>query len=463
MVAADSRAKPGEKQDGELRDEYRRDADRLVYASALRRLGGVTQVISPVDQYIYHDRLTHSLKVAQVAKTLAHRLGPRVNGDVVEAASLAHDLGHPPFGHAAESELMNVLDGKVLRNGDRVGDNNGAIPILHDSFEGNAQTFRIVARIAARKFDERTYGLNLTYRTLAAVLKYPWARGHAPTKYEVLSVEKWGAYASEEDVRKKALEVAADAQLLGPIRSVEADIMDWADDISYAVHDTEDFFRAGILPLDTLFHSDALWGDFLRFCEAAIRSRKVQDWAFEDGDFHQAADGIRGQLPHDAYAGDYASREALHRFGSLNIDGLLKEAYIDSENELCIDPSRRMRAEILKKLTRYFVIDTADMHFEQAGHRAMIRRLFFVLHERAISAYSKRGSGSELSRTLPARFADYCDAALAAGERDGYGSAGQRLARATIDFICSLTDVQAELMARQIEGVQKPGTSLRSV
>jgi dGTPase len=158
---------------------FRVDRDRIVSSPFFARLGGVTQVISPGGGgLLVHNRLTHSLKVAQVGRAIAERLLrderygdvlEKLGGcdpDVVEAAALAHDLGHPPFGHLGE----RVLD-RLARQ--RLG--------LPDGFEGNAQSYRIVTSTEIR--GQATLGLNLTAATRAAILKYPWTRRTAPTPH----------------------------------------------------------------------------------------------------------------------------------------------------------------------------------------------------------------------------------------------------------------------------------------
>ncbi|WP_188757032.1 dGTP triphosphohydrolase, partial [Microbacterium lacticum] len=236
------------------------DADRLLYSPELRRLAGVTQVISPQDDYVFHDRLTHSLKVAQVAQRLAQELRYRHKGvwkedvlssvldpDVCYVAGLSHDLGHPPFGHAAEVQLQDLLAPTV---GDEV---------LADSFEGNAQSFRIATRLSFRKqIDDTTLaGLNLTWRSLAAISKYPWPKGGHPADQAKLA-KKWGFYNTERKFYEHMLETGL-IHPYGPDspvkQNLEAQVMDWADDVAYAVHDLEDFFRAGRVPLDRLSRS----------------------------------------------------------------------------------------------------------------------------------------------------------------------------------------------------------------
>jgi dGTPase len=169
------------------RTEGQRDRDRILYAPLFRRLAEVTQVVSPVNGYVFHNRLTHTLEVAQIGRRIAENLlrepgakTARVIGelggldpDVVEAAALLHDLGHPPFGHLAEQELQRLL----RLSGDTEG------------FEGNAQSVRIVTRLEVQS--ELFAGLNLTRATINASLKYPWTRSQRPAE------RKWGAYETE--------------------------------------------------------------------------------------------------------------------------------------------------------------------------------------------------------------------------------------------------------------------------
>ena len=226
----------------EARTEGQRDRDRILYASALQRLGGITQVSPPESGYAFHTRLIHSVKVSQVALRVAQRLKARaepagatailkaLDVDAVEAAGLGHDLGHPPFGHIAETELQRLAVGAEL-----------------DGFEGNAQSFRILTRLGtAGPFTAKSTGLNLTRRTLNGTLKYPWLRNTEDSERK----DKWGAYPPDSDIFKWVRRDWPAEQETG--RSLEAEIMDWADDVTYAVHDVDDFYRAGLIPIDRL-------------------------------------------------------------------------------------------------------------------------------------------------------------------------------------------------------------------
>ena len=242
------------------------DRDRILYSSAWRRLASVTQVVHSGEGSSFHTRMTHSLKVAQIGRRLAeylvnwdHTKRPveKYGGlcpDTVESSCLCHDMGHPPFGHIAESELHDCLKNVNAPGG----------------FEGNAQSFRIVTKLSLHR--PKYEGLNLTAATLAGILKYPWVR--AATHEE--RSKKWGVYDSEEDYFRFAreecsLETEGTDKITAP-RALEAAIMDWADDVTYSVHDAEDFYRIGIVPLHHLLTlkaaKDAERRNFIEWAES---------------------------------------------------------------------------------------------------------------------------------------------------------------------------------------------------
>jgi dGTPase len=409
------------------RTPAQRDRDRLLYSSAFRRLAGITQVASPGELYPVHNRLTHSLKVAQVGRSLATHLLAQTHAlaiaddlggldpDVVEAAALAHDLGHPPFGHVAEQELNGVLvDGGVDRS-------------VPDGYDGNAQSFRIITRLSVRY--SRAAGLNLTRATLNATLKYPWFRAQSGKRHT-----KWGAFESEADDFEWSREFACPGR---HERTLEAQLMDWADDITYAVHDVEDFFRAGLIPLDR-FVTDSQERD--RFLLATFQRIDVEDAmklrmerAFLNNEV--VVLGLPGP-----FRGSRADRAALRGLTSNLIGKYISRSITLGRDargraRLEIDPDLDAEVQVLKALTWYYVIESPSLVAQRYGQRALIRSLFRTFCEAALSRND--------STIFPAFFREEL-------ERNNAGERGVK--RIVADLISGMSESQVVAVHQRLTG-----------
>lgn len=478
----------GESGAGLAASPFRVDRDRIAASPYFARLAGVTQVVSPTGGgLLLHNRLTHSLQVAQVARAIAERLVrecadlvERLGGcdpDVVEAAALAHDLGHPPFGHLGEQVL------------DRLGRERLGLP---DGFEGNAQSFRVVTTIDLH--GPGGSGLDLTAAVRAAVLKYPWARrGHpdphpstAPTPPRgagplpgapEAGSAKFSCYLTELDDLLDCR--AAVASAVGPWQqTVEAAVMDTADDVAYAIHDLEDFHRVGVLAQPGVA---AELGGWLRDRSALaaaeesalgslrpgadlerLRRRLLakDGWAFDDDAFAAAVAVVRDELVDGLLAqpfdGSMAAERAVAEFSARWTARLVSGVRVLPDPPVraapvTLDTAPWHEVAVLKFVHHRFVLRRADLASHQRGQATVLTGL--------VGALADWLTGDDEVR-LPPRLHDLV--ALAHDEYRALAADGllgpdpdvDALAhgRAVVDYVASLTDGQAGALLDVLTG-----------
>ncbi|WP_329109009.1 dNTP triphosphohydrolase [Micromonospora sp. NBC_01699] len=464
---------------------FRADRDRIVSSPFFARLGGVTQVISPGGSgLLVHNRLTHSLKVAQVGRAVAERLSADeryrdlldslggCDPDVVEAAALAHDLGHPPFGHLGEQ----VLD-RIARQ--RLG--------LPDGFEGNAQSYRIVTSTEIRGM--ATIGLDLTAAVRAAILKYPWTRSGypdphpsqfdppprgatAPPEDPTSGSGKFGAYGTEvEDLRQARAPFAgriADWQ-----QTVEASIMDTADDIAYAIHDVEDFHRVGVLRQGAVAAellawqrdsdrframTDAILDHGLRRPGASIERLRRQlhrkdAWISDDVAFAAAVEHVRLELVDGLLAapfdGSIEAEQGVSGFSARWTRRLVDAITVVAEppvraGHVLLAPAQWHEVQVLKFVHHQFVLARPDLALHQRGQARLLDTLVQALLDWILDPREEA--------RLPRRLHDLIDLAEAELHPRTVDRAAKARGRAIIDFVASLTDSQAVALLDALSG-----------
>ena len=391
------------------RTPFDRDRARILHSSGLRRLGTKTQVLGPGSNDFVRTRLTHSLEVAQVGRGIGEELG--CNPDIVDAACLAHDLGHPPFGHNGE----RALDEAAREIG---------------GFEGNAQTFRLVARLEPKAMaGPAPAGLNLTRATLDALTKYPWSKGAGPDPDK--SLRKYGVY--EDD-----LAVFDWMRRGAPVdqRCLEAQIMDYSDDVAYSVHDLEDAVVTGRATMEELRDPARV--------ESIIA--ETQEWygdAFSEQELLDAAARLE-LTPYwpGGYDGSYRSIAAMKDLTSQLIGRFIGGAVRATRECYGEEPLGRYLADLLiprevlaeiqflKGVAVNFVMSPRESDPRYYQQRTLILDLVDSLYEAGPAE-------------LEALFAEEWESATT--------DAGRR--RAVIDQVASLTDESASRWHQRLRGM----------
>lgn len=395
---------PAREGTSDYRSEFRRDYARLIHSPSFRRLQGKTQLFPGDESDFFRNRLTHSLEVAQIAKTIAIKLneevpqlkkaeaGQQIDCDLVELAALAHDLGHPPFGHNGEKALDDCMK-------------------IYGGFEGNAQTLRILSKLEkkqeaykkidpiGKKGDDGRIGLNLAYRSLAAVLKYDSLIKLKRKRTDGVSK---GYFQSERDLVACIKKHVAPNSKHDEFKTIECCIMDTADDIAYSTYDLEDALKGGFVSPLRLLSILAENGPLLkRIKDKANRTLKekpideakvlfliweefksvLENGAREDED--ESARILRAYTTSDELAKNgYYRRD----FSGGLVNKFIQGISIDFNEEcpalskVCLDPETRTIVEVLKHLTYEVIIMSPRLKIVEHRGYEVVKTIFDTLN-----------------------------------------------------------------------------------
>ncbi len=337
------------------RTEFARDRARIIHSFALRRLAAKTQVAVPWATDFPRTRLSHSLECAQVGRELGAALG--ADPDLMEGACLAHDIGHPPFGHNGEEALNQIASSC-------------------GGFEGNAQSIRLLIRLEAKTVlpDGKSIGLNLTRASLDAATKYPWSRA--------VNARKFGVYEDDLEIFNWYRSGVESGKT-----SMEAQIMDWSDDVAYSVHDLEDSLVSGQIKLDQLssdlpklfkvaqdmYLADITEGE-MQSALAALQ--KLSCWPrYYDGTHRSLArlkDLASQLIGRFAQAAEVATQE---KYG----DGDLTRYNAN----LVVPRAQRVEVALLKSMAGHYVINASDSQIRYGEQQRLLTELVEAILESA--------------------------------------------------------------------------------
>ncbi len=376
----------------EYRNPFQIDRDRIIHSSAFRRLQNKTQVFLSGEYDFYRTRLTHSIEVAQIGRSICGYLTQQsealsddcfIDADLVESACLSHDLGHPPFGHTGERTLHRLMQ-------------------PYGGFEGNAQTLRILTQTL---FNEGREGMNPTRSLLDGVLKYKTLQA------EVAGAQNHYLYNEQERWLDFTLGAQAFPTELTPgkarnrFRSIECQIMDWADDTAYSLNDIADGIHAGFISVTKLERwaadqtlTEAESEHIQKLCAAILEGRVERKLNSSIGHYIRAATLV----PDSTFLSAMTKRHSYR---------------------LAIDPAMQTQSALNKKIALELVFKSPQL--QQLDYKAdfILTRLFEVLEKRYIQG---QGSLHLMPGTVETEIQKAPDASVRA--------------RLVCDWVASMTD-----------------------
>lgn len=476
--------------------EFRADLERIRFSPYFSRLSAVTQVISQTGAGLaVHNRLTHSLKVAAVARAIAVALSAAhgrtqqileslggCHPVVVQAAACAHDVGHPPFGHLGEQTL------------DRLAREHFG---LSEGFEGNAQSYRIMVRLDQHSVHDA--GLNLTAAVRSAIAKYPWTRAAGTGERPGPETERGLSPAAPGEGAKKFSAYSLDVHNMVQARqaypgigtrqqTVECSVMDIADDIAYSLHDLDDFYRAGLLNqtaisaefktwqaeraqiagLDTaeLVRAERSPGHALELLWRSLRAKDA--WIADEGAFAQAVDRVSEDVVEGLlmvpFDGSREAERSLARFTASWISHLQNSVEVRAEPDIrsghvSLNQAAWHEVAVLKFLHQRFILDRPDLTVYQRGQDRLLERL--------VLGFSAWLEDPQDARRAPRRLLDLVtlasedmlrlrrDTPELLDTTEEPALLHQAKGRGIIDYIASLTDAQATSLDGLLSGTSE--------
>jgi dGTPase len=403
-----------------------RDRDRILHSAAFRRLQGKTQVFGIGQADFYRTRLTHSIEAAQIARAIAHNLCEEhpelkrcVTPELAEAVALAHDLGHPPFGHTGENTLDACMR-EVSRNAD---------PRRKDflRFEANAQTFHIL--VAVEPKSPAYPGLNLTRATLTGVIKYPFKRDADADKFifaSDLPMAQWALNHSAGLAKARS-----GGHRARPKTSIVCQIMNWADDCAYSVHDIEDALQAQFLHPGDFDQARFVRCVFDRY-ESTRADEDVPKLSIGETK-ERLADLKRRIMPSDGDGDGRAQRKAAMRdileglIVAVSLEPLAGSRRADFSWRLAVDLESRILAVLCKAIIWEAVITDPRVAAVNTKGREILRDLFHLFLEEV------------LEKRSVALFPRYYRPIVEEGMKKGL----DETARAVCNFLALMTDMDA--------------------